>query len=104
MDPISRALLTETFLHAVATGQDAYGVQTFGTPVARPGRTQRRILTQFTAMGRQLIPQTKVFLDGDVVITEGDRLTFPDGSAPPIQGLETHLDEFGRVDHYTAFF
>src|SRR6476660_3106144 len=100
MDPTLRALLTDTLLHAASTGRDAYGVQTFGTAVARPGRIQRRMLTLFTASGRTIVPETKIFLDGNAPIADSDRLTLPDGTMAPIQGVETHVDEFGAIDHY----
>jgi len=102
MDAALAALLTDTVTVASMTGRNEHGELTYGTPVSRPARIQKRMVTLFAAGGRQIVPQTKVVLDGESPITEDDLLTLPDGSTPPIQGIETYTDAAGAVDHYTV--
>lgn len=103
LDPALREMLTETLLIAPFLERDEFGVASYGPAVATPCRIQRRILTAFTATGRQLIPETKIFVDGNAVITTASQLTMPDGTSPPIQGLQVSKDEHGVLDHYTIF-
>ena len=101
MDPALRAMLHDTVTIAPLTGRDVYGAVAYGVPMSRPARIQQRMVTLFTGGGRQVVPETKVVLDGDVPLPEGFRMTMPDGTQPPIQGVETYTDELGTVDHYT---
>jgi hypothetical protein len=97
-----REMLTDTITVAPVLSRDAYGVTTYGPAVSRPARIQRRMLTLFGATGRQIVPSTKIVLDGDVPISDMDQITLDDGTQPPIQGIETYTDEQGNLDHYTV--
>lgn len=103
MEPAQRELLTETLLVAPQIGPDDYGVHTYGTAVAYPCRIHRRMLTLFTGSGRQLVPETKIYLDGDAVVSEQSQITLPDGTTPPIQRLRVSKDDRGAIDHYIVY-
>lgn len=94
-------MLQDTVQIAPLTGRDVYGAVTTGVAVSRPARIQQRMVTLFTGGGRQVVPETKVVLDGDVPLPDGFVMTLPDGTQAPIQGIETYTNEQGNVDHYT---
>jgi hypothetical protein len=101
MDAALKAMLTEVVTLAPVTGYDAFGVATYGAPVSRLARIQKRMVTIMGTAGRQIVTQTKIVVDGDYPILETDQLTMPDGQQPPIQGVETYKDAQGLLDHYT---
>lgn len=100
MDAALAAMLTDTVQVVALTGRDVYGAATYGVPVPRPARIQRRFITQFGATGRQVVEETTLFFAGDIVMQGTERLILPDGSHAPIQGFAPKPDETGAIHHY----
>ena len=104
MQAALRAMLTDTVQVAAVLGRDPYGVVQYGVPVERPGRLRQRMVTVFLATGRQVVSETKLYVDGTPPLQGDEQITLPDGQVLPVQGFETHHDEHGNVDHYVFFF
>src|SRR4029450_8754005 len=100
MEPALKALLVQTLLIAPYTGRDSYGKPTYGSAVAVPGRIERHFQTAATTTGAQLLEDSVVFLDGEVVIDEQAQLTLPDGQIVPIQGIKFPLALDGSIHHF----
>lgn len=100
MDAALRAMLTDTVLVAPCTGRDAYGAPSFGTPVARKARLQKRLSTQFGPAGRQIVEDTRLFIEGSFVMQATDQITLADATTPPIQGFAPKYDQHGVLSHY----
>lgn len=102
MDPALLDMLTDTVTHEPYTGQNAYGVPQYGSPVQLPARVAYRVATLTNAQGQERTSQTTVYLNGDVEVSVRDRLTLPDGSKPAIQNIYSPSDPLnpGVPDHH----
>ena len=99
-----KAMLTDTILQEAVLSQDQYGAPTYTAAVARPGRLERQMATAVVGSGIILVPQTRLFLDGDTPVHQRDRLTLPDGRQMLIQNLAPVTDEYGVMHHYEIVF
>ena len=104
MDAALRAMLTDTIQVAPVLGRDPYGAVQYGPATTRPGRLQERMVTQWLATGRAVVPETKLYLDGTPPLDGTEQITLADGRTLPVQGFEVYQDEFGAVSYYCIFF
>jgi hypothetical protein len=104
MEPALRALLVQTLLIAPHTGRNAYGQPTYGADVPTPSRIERSFQTLATTTGAQVVSVTTAYVDGNAVVDESSRVTFPDGQITPLQGVKSVLDVAGDVHHYELKF
>ena len=104
MDAALKAMLTDTILQESVVSQDQYGAPTYTPPVPRPGRIEAHMATAVVGSGLVLVPQTRLFLDGDTPVQQRDRLTLPDGRQMLIQNLAAVTDEHGVLSHYEIVF
>lgn len=100
MDPALAALLADTLTVAPRTGQDGYGVPTYGTVVSMKARVVYRNRLVRDSEGREAASRITAWVDaGTTVITSTDEVTLPDGTTPPILSVERVPDEEGM--YYT---
>ena len=101
LEPELRAMLTQTITQAPYTGQDAYGVPTYGGAFQRVARVQLRLERLTTPTGQELRSTTYVLCDGDQPVHLKDKILLPDGSSPPIQHVYQAEDpEHPGVTHH----
>lgn len=100
MDPALVAVLTDTLLLAPLAGRDSYGVPSYGTPVSVKGRVEKSLVTVFTQQGRQVLQETRIYLDGTAPVTESSQLTLPDSTVHLVQKFAVVEDELGNIDHF----
>ena len=104
MDAGLLAMLTDTIQVAPQTTPNTYGEEAYGPAVPRKARIQKTLVTAFMATGRQIVEETKVFVESGFVMRATDHVTLPDGSTPPIQGFAPKHDEQGILTHYEVLF
>jgi hypothetical protein len=104
MQAALKAMLIDTITHEPYVSHDQYGAPTYGASVTRPGRLETRMATAIVGGGLTLVPQTRLFLDGDPLVHQSDRLTLPDGTQMLIQNLAAVTDEQGVLSHYEIVF
>lgn len=80
-----RVMLTETITQTPYTGQDAYGLPTYGSAFQRAAAVQLRWERLTTPIGQEPRSVTFVICDSDPPIKLQDKITLADGTSPPIQ-------------------
>ncbi len=96
LDPELVALMVDTITVAPATGRTASGTATFGAPVSLTCKVDWKRQVYPSATGRDVVGRGIVYLPAvHPEITTEDRVTLPDGSSPPLLGVQTFDDEAG---------
>lgn len=92
-----KSMLKQTVTVEPFLSRSDYGFETYGAAVQYPARITEEIVVIRQRDGSEKVARHKVRLDGDAVVDPRDRITFPDGSQPPILAVERYADEFGGV-------
>jgi hypothetical protein len=72
--------------------QDALGTPTYGAAVPLRALVEAKTRRVLAPDGREVLATTKVTILTPVTLTVRDRLTLPDGTAPPIVAIEGLVD------------
>ena len=96
------ALLNETVTQSPFVGHDAYGKPTYGPDIIRPARVEYQTTVVSTAQAQERTSTTLLFLNGDLPISERDKVLLSDGTAPTIQKVKPVRDRFrpATISHY----
>lgn len=81
-----------------------YGDPTYGTAVSYSARVSYRQVRVRSRDGTESVARGAVWLRSSVAVDERDRLTLPDGSAPPILAVDRPGDADGSPHHTKVFF
>lgn len=95
-DVTSTGGLQVTVSHRAYVTQDAFGDgEPYATAVSRSGIfvEQRRQFRSFD--GTEIQTQSRITFLGNITVTANDKITLPDGTAPPILEVKGPLDRTG---------
>ncbi len=93
-----KAFMTSTITIEPWTGQDGYGKATYGTAVEISARISEKPSRVLDATGQTVVTGATAWTDAaDTVVTSKDRITFPDGSQPPLLAVHRMPDDIGVV-------
>lgn len=98
IDPNLLSLMIESVTLQPYTGQDAYGVPTYGTGVSYAARVSLKNELVRAHDGREIASRGKVYVAMDTVPDVRSKLTLPSGyqpTQPPILDVQPEQDELG---------
>jgi hypothetical protein len=95
IEPEYLELMVDTVMIAPATSRNAYGADSYGTPVAHRARVVRKNQMVRTDSGQELVSRTQAWIYGAPGITPRDQITLPDGTHPQILSVDRFPDENG---------
>ena len=98
LEPQLAAMLSQVAAIEPALGSDEYGQPTYGPAQPWPCLTFALPDRTLGKDGPVIIDWSLLIFPPNAPVTVGARITLPDGSSPPVLGVETLYDERG-TDH-----
>ncbi len=96
-------MMVHTCSHAALSSRDASGVPTYGSATSYSCRVVYKNQRVLSSDGNEVVARGMIWFAGVPDIDPNDKITMPDGSAPPIISVERYTDEVG-LHHTKVFF
>lgn len=96
-------MLINTCYHQALSSRDASGVPTYGTAATYKCRVVYKNARVVDSYGNEVVARGMIWFMGTPNIDPNDKITMPDGDAPPIISVERYTDEVG-LHHTKVFF
>lgn len=95
MDPALVSLLTQTITVEPFASRNTYGKPVYGASVSYQALWMKKLRQIRDNAGKIIVSRSTVVLDVNPTIGMEDRVTLPDGTTPPIVGIEQCVSDYG---------